>query len=289
MKIFPGLAAALLCALAPLTVRATNFAVLLSGVDGGSTDAAFPGGIELEGFGVEGPLFTGAPAELTLRKRIDKATPLLMRGCATGKHFPSAVIIGRRSSDGGGGGGGDYIKITLKEVLISSISQGGGTGEARDSESVTLRVSSIFYRYYPVFLPPVPPVFMDLATSGPDSDGDGMPDVWERHFRLNERVKDGGLDADADGLSNVEECRLGFNPVAGDSFFGADVTPSADGTALDVTWDSIPGKPYVVEWSANPATAFKPLVEVTPVGLRGGARVTRVGLSGFFRVRPAVN
>lgn len=289
MKTFPGLAAALLCVLAPLKVRATDFAVLLSGVDGGSTDAAFSGGFLIDGFGVDGPLFTGAPAELVLRKRIDKASPLLMKGCATGKHFTNAVIVGRRTAAGGGAGGSDYIKITLKEVVISGISQGGEEGTARDSERVTLRVSSIFYRYYPVSQTPQPPVFMDLAASGPDTDGDGMSDAWEKHFRLNDKVRDGTLDSDGDGLSNADECRLGFNPLSGDSFFGADVTPSGDGAGLDVTWDAIPGKLYIVEWSPNPGAVFRPLAEVTPVGLRGGARVTRVGLTGFFRVRPAGN
>lgn len=286
MKTFPGLAAALLCVLAPLTVRATDFAVLLSGVDGGSTDGAFAGGFLIDGFGVDGPLFTGAPAELVLSKRIDKASPLLMRGCATGKHFTNAVIVGRRTS---AGGGNDYIKITLKDVLISSISQGGDEDGAMDAESVKLHVSSIFYRYYPVSQTPVPPVFMDLATSGPDTDGDGMPDAWEKHFRLNDKVRDGTLDSDGDGLSNADECRLGFNPLSGDSFFGADVTPSGDGAGLDVTWDAIPGKLYIVEWCPNLGTPFKLLAEVTPVGQRGGVRVPRVGLTGFFRVRPAGN
>ncbi|MDB6070418.1 MAG: hemolysin-coregulated protein [Verrucomicrobiales bacterium] len=288
MKTFPGLAAALLCVLAPLTVRATDFAVLLSGVDGGSTDAAFTGGFLIEGFGVDGPLFTGAPAELALSKRIDKASPLLMKGCASGKHFANAVIVGRRSAAGGGTDGSDYIKITLKEVLISGISQGGDDAPL-DSETIKLRCSSIFYRYYPVSQTPVPPVFMDLATSGPDTDGDGMPDGWEKHFRLNDKVRDGTLDSDGDGLTNADECRLGFNPLSGDSFFGADVTPTGNGGALDVGWDAIPGKRYIVEWSPNPGVPFQPLAEVTPVGLRGGARVTKVGLTGFFRVRPMGN
>lgn len=42
--------------------------------------------------------------------------------------------------------------------------------------------------------------------SGPDSDGDGMPDVWERLYGLDAMVNDASQDLDQDGMSNYQEC-----------------------------------------------------------------------------------
>jgi pectate lyase len=46
-----------------------------------------------------------------------------------------------------------------------------------------------------------------------DTDGDGMPDVWERAHGLNpNEVSDGAADADKDGYTNLEEFLNGTNP-----------------------------------------------------------------------------
>ncbi len=46
-----------------------------------------------------------------------------------------------------------------------------------------------------------------------DSDGDGMPDAWERKHGLNPAdASDGALDSDGDGYTNVEEFLNGTNP-----------------------------------------------------------------------------
>jgi hypothetical protein len=38
----------------------------------------------------------------------------------------------------------------------------------------------------------------------PDSDGDGMPDAWERRHELDPRKADGNEDPDGDGYTNIE-------------------------------------------------------------------------------------
>lgn len=47
----------------------------------------------------------------------------------------------------------------------------------------------------------------------PDTDGDGLPDDWERRVGTNPQVADAQADPDADGLTNRQEFRLGSNPL----------------------------------------------------------------------------
>lgn len=49
---------------------------------------------------------------------------------------------------------------------------------------------------------------------GIDTDGDGMPDVWEEKYGLNPRDStDAGLDKDNDGFTNLQECLAGTDPT----------------------------------------------------------------------------
>jgi pectate lyase len=51
------------------------------------------------------------------------------------------------------------------------------------------------------------------AAAPKDSDGDGMPDVWERRYGLNPlNAADASLDDDHDGYTNIEEYLNGTNP-----------------------------------------------------------------------------
>ncbi|RZM28165.1 MAG: polysaccharide lyase [Pedobacter sp.] len=46
-----------------------------------------------------------------------------------------------------------------------------------------------------------------------DTDGDGMPDEWEKKYNLDPKnPKDGALDSDGDGYTNIEEYLNGTNP-----------------------------------------------------------------------------
>ncbi|MBL7253930.1 hypothetical protein [Paractinoplanes lichenicola] len=56
-----------------------------------------------------------------------------------------------------------------------------------------------------------------LASSGKDSDRDGMPDKYERANGLNPRKNDARGDKDKDGLRNLAEFRAGTNPSKADS------------------------------------------------------------------------
>ncbi|MFX0200902.1 MAG: thrombospondin type 3 repeat-containing protein, partial [Candidatus Hodarchaeota archaeon] len=46
-----------------------------------------------------------------------------------------------------------------------------------------------------------------------DTDGDGMSDMWENQYRLNQNdPSDASMDPDGDGYTNLQECQAGTNP-----------------------------------------------------------------------------
>lgn len=84
--------------------------------------------------------------DLSLTKWVDKSSPNLMMACSSGKHYPEAKLTIRKA---GGEDPVEYLIITLKEVLVSSISTGGSGGEDRLTENVTLNFGQVLVDYQP--------------------------------------------------------------------------------------------------------------------------------------------
>lgn len=83
--------------------------------------------------------------DISITKYIDKASPNLLKACCKGETQPEALLTVRKA----GGNPLEYIKIKMKEVIISSISTGGSGGEDRLTENVTLNFASFEYEYVP--------------------------------------------------------------------------------------------------------------------------------------------
>ncbi len=83
--------------------------------------------------------------DLSLTKYVDKSSPKLMLDCASGAHLPTATLYCLKSI--GAGKPYEYVKITLTEVQVTSVSTGGSGGQDRLTENVTLNFAKVKYDY----------------------------------------------------------------------------------------------------------------------------------------------
>lgn len=81
--------------------------------------------------------------DLSITKYIDKSTTALMLYTSNGKHVPSALLTVRKAGEKPL----EYLKITMTDVLISSLSTGGSGGEDRLTENVTLNFAKVKVEY----------------------------------------------------------------------------------------------------------------------------------------------
>jgi type VI secretion system secreted protein Hcp len=130
--------------------------IKFDGVDGESTHKDHKGEIELLSWswGVSNSSTSAAgggsgkgkavPQEFTIVHGYDKASPVLAKACASGKHFKTAVLTCRKAGEGQQ----DFLKVTMKEVFITAVQPGGSSGGDL-TESVTMSATDIEFEYKP--------------------------------------------------------------------------------------------------------------------------------------------
>jgi len=97
-----------------------------------------------------GPGAPGAAAgkpvfqDLSITHNIDKASPLLLKACATGLHLKEATITHRKA----GKGQQEYLIIKMNDVIITGVQHGGGDG-GTSSETVNLTFAKVDLEYRP--------------------------------------------------------------------------------------------------------------------------------------------
>lgn len=128
----------------------------LDGVDGESTHKDHKGEIELLSWSWGVSNATSAtsgsgsgkgkatPGDLAFTHFYDKASPVLAKKCAQGVHFKEAVITARKSGEGQK----DFLKVTMKEVFITSAAPSGSSG-GDIVEGITMSYGSIEFAYKP--------------------------------------------------------------------------------------------------------------------------------------------
>src|SRR5215475_1142303 len=63
--------------------------------------------------------------DLTIVHNIDKASPLLLKACATGTHLKEATITHRKA----GKGQQEFLIVKLNDIIITGVTHGGAAGQ----------------------------------------------------------------------------------------------------------------------------------------------------------------
>lgn len=82
------------------------------------------------------------PGEFVFTHLYDKASPVLAKHCAAGKHFATAKLTARKAGEGQQ----DFLTVAMKEVLITSCRPGGSSG-GDITETVTCTYKDIEFTY----------------------------------------------------------------------------------------------------------------------------------------------
>jgi type VI secretion system secreted protein Hcp len=135
---------------------AVDMFIKIGKYDGESKDAVHKGEIDVLawswGMSQSGSFHTGGGGgagkvnvqDLSFTKYIDKSSPNLMMACSVGTHIDAATLVVRKA---GGDKPVEYVKIEMKDVMVTSVSTGGSGGEDRLTENVTLNFAKVHFQY----------------------------------------------------------------------------------------------------------------------------------------------
>jgi type VI secretion system secreted protein Hcp len=76
---------------------------------------------------------------------VDKASPVLLKACATGEHIKDATITVRKA----GKGQQEFLIIKMSDIIITSVNPSGSGDSAATAESVALQCAKVDLEYKP--------------------------------------------------------------------------------------------------------------------------------------------
>ena len=133
------------------SAAAVDYFLKIDGIAGESTDDKHKGEIEIASWswGVSsaaqaGGARSGKPcvSPMSFSKLVDKSSPALMANAVSGMVIPNAILIGRKAGDKQQ----EYLKLELKNVLISSY-QTGGSNSSLPADQFSLNFSTMTVEY----------------------------------------------------------------------------------------------------------------------------------------------
>ncbi len=122
-----------------------------------------------------------------------------------------------------------------------------------------------------------------------DTDGDALSDDWELRYWGTTTHTTGSADSDLDGMTNAQEQTAGTDPTDASSVFRLlSAVPTADRSALVLSWRSVSGRTYEVRQTARPEDGFTQVVQAailatSPVNVSTVAVSTAVS-GAFYRL-----
>jgi type VI secretion system secreted protein Hcp len=152
----------------------------LDGIKGESLDAKHKDEISIESFswglsqtgtfssGSGGGAGKVSVQDITFSKRLDKASPELTLACCNGKHIKEGLVTVRKAGEKPL----EYLKIKLNDILVSSVSTGGGGGDVVQ-ETLTLNFAKFQVEY---------------QEQAPDGSAKGGPIMMGWDVKANQKV-----------------------------------------------------------------------------------------------------
>lgn len=128
----------------------------LKGIQGESKDQTYSGKIDITGYSwgvsnVGSGAYGGGSGvgkvnvhDVSISKRVDKASAYLLGLCAQGKHIDTGTITVRKA---GGDNPLEYLKYEMNEVFITSVQQSDSAGADIAQESISLNFAKIKMTY----------------------------------------------------------------------------------------------------------------------------------------------
>jgi type VI secretion system secreted protein Hcp len=83
--------------------------------------------------------------DVTITKYLDRSTPILLKHCLAGIHIKEALLTVRKA----GGKPLEYVKMKMKDALVSSINPGGSGHDERLTETLGINFSVVEFDYVP--------------------------------------------------------------------------------------------------------------------------------------------
>ncbi len=136
---------------------AVDMFLKIEGIKGESADDAHKDEIDVLawswGASQSGTMHTGGGGgagkanfqDVSVTKYVDKSSHALLKAVSAGQHVTSALLTVRKAGENPL----EYVKLTMNECLISSISTGGSEGEDRLTENITINFGNFDYEYTP--------------------------------------------------------------------------------------------------------------------------------------------
>jgi type VI secretion system secreted protein Hcp len=83
-------------------------------------------------------------SDLTVTANIDKATPALLKMCASGKHIAKVEISGQKA----GGTAMEFTKVVLNDVLVTGVQFAGATGGEQMQVVYSYQAAKVEHHYW---------------------------------------------------------------------------------------------------------------------------------------------